>query len=195
MRYGDWRARLAGALLGLAFLVGGSEARAGDFRLELSSTAAGTEWRGDVAGYGSLKLAYRFIDLIGLYVQGHEGYGRVDDRMLTLVSIGGQIWAPQLGPVRPYGRLGFLHQHEESLSVVADNFGSAIFGVGDGIRHRMGGELGLGIDVPFYERKDSVQLYVAIEASAKLFPDDLGPKVYAGGGVAFGTNFMIPGAP
>ena len=36
---------------------------------------------------------------------------------------------------------------------------------------------------------------MAIDGSAKIFPDDLGPKVYAGGGVAFGTLFLIPGAP
>ena len=81
------------------------------------------------------------------------------------------------------------------MSVVAGDFGSAIFGVGDGIRHRSGGEIGLGLDVPVYEKEKKLQLYLAIEGSAKLFPDDLGPKVYGGGGIAFGTNFMIPGAP
>jgi hypothetical protein len=192
MLYGGLRAGLAGALLGASLLTT-VEARAGDFRLEVGSTAAGTEWRGDVAGYGSLKLGYRFIDLIGLYVQGQEGYAIVDQRMLTLVSIGGQVWG-RIGPTRPYGRLGFLHQHEESLSVVVDDVGGAIFGVGDGIRHRFGGEVGVGLDVPFFER-EKVVLYAAIEGSAKIFPDELGPKVYAGGGVSFGSSFLIPGAP
>src|SRR5262245_233899 len=121
MRDGRLRAGLAGALVVASFLFA-REAEAGDFRVEIGSTAAGTEWRGDGAGDGWLKLVYRFIDLIGLYVQGYEGYGLVDDRMLTLLSIGGQVWG-RIGPTRPYGRLGFLHQHEESLSVVAGNFG------------------------------------------------------------------------
>jgi hypothetical protein len=147
-----------------------------------------------VAAYGSLKLEYRFIDLVGIYLAGQEGYAWVDDRMLTLVTIGGQMWG-RIGPVRPYGRIGFLHQHEESLSVVAGDFFAAAFGVGDGIRHRSGVEAGLGVDVPVWEKKDAVQLYVVVDGSAKIFPDDLGPKVYGGGGLAFGSNFMIPGAP
>lgn len=167
-----------------------ANAEAADFRLELGTTAAGTTWRGDVATYGHLKLGFRFFDLFGPYVQGQEGYGVVDQRLLTLVALGMQIWTPPLGPVRLHGRMAFVHQHEESLSVVAGDFGSALFGIGDGIRHRAGGEAALGVDLPLWSRND-FELFGAVDASAKLFPDDLGPIVYAGGGLTLGFNYAL----
>lgn len=164
-------------------------AEAGDIRTEVGASAGGTGWRGDAIGYTSLKLGYRFIDVIGLYGQGQLGYGVVDERMLTCLSLGAQAWA-RLGITRPYARLSFVHQHEESLSVVAGDVGSAIFGIGEGIRHRAGGELGLGLDIPFAER-DSWEFYAAADAWAKWFPDDLGPAIYAGGGASLGVNYAL----
>jgi hypothetical protein len=176
----------------LAAVVGGTPAtaEATDFRLELGTTASGTSWRGDMATYGHLKLAFRFFDLFAPYAQGQLGYGIVDDRLLTAVGLGVQLWTPPLGPVRLHGRVAFLHQHEESLSVVAGDYASALFGIGDGIRHRAGGEAGIGLDLPLYTKRD-FELFGAVDASAKLFPDDLGPVVYAGGGLHLGFNYAL----
>ncbi len=166
-----------------------ADAAAHDFRLEAGMSGFGTEWRGDGGGYGSLALAVRFADVAGVYLQGNEGYGAVDQRLLTLLSIGGQAWL-DFGRFRPHARLGFTHQHEESLSVVANDFGSAIFGIGDGIRHRAGGEVGLGLDIGFWESGDN-SFYATVNGSARFFPDDLGPKVYAGGGLSVGFNYIL----
>jgi hypothetical protein len=172
-----------------AFGACAADARATDFQAAVGANAYGTEWRGDAAAYGSLKLGFRFADLIGIYALGREGYGGVDDRMLTQVSLGAQIWAT-IGPTRPYVRLGFLHQHEESISVVADDYGSAMFGVGEGIRHRAGGELALGLDLPFWTR-DDLSFFVGGEASACLFPGAPGPIIYAGAGLSLGLSYEL----
>lgn len=165
-------------------------AQATDFRLEVGTMVHGTTWRGDVAGYGHLKLGFRFFDIFAPYAQGQLGYGRVDDRLLTAVALGVQLWTPPLGPVRLHGRIAFVHQHEESLSVVAGDYVSALFGIGDGIRHRAGGEVGLGLDWPLWAR-DDFELFGAVEATGKLFPDDLGPLVYAGGGLNLGFHYAL----
>jgi hypothetical protein len=176
----------AGALASVLFA---TEARATDFQLALGASALGTDWEGDAAGYGSLKLGFRFVDIVGIYALGRSGYGAVDDRLLTQLSLGAQLWA-HLGPVWPYARLGFLHQHEESLSVVAGDYGSALFGVGDGIRHRAGGELAIGLDVPFWQR-DDLSLFAGGEACAFLFPDGIGPTVYAGASLSIGLSYEL----
>jgi hypothetical protein len=159
-------------------------------RVALGGSALGSTWGGDAAAYTGARLGFRFIDLIGPYAALNVGYGVVDDRMLTAISLGGAIWLPELGPVRPFGRLGLVHQHEESLSVVADDFGSALFGVGDGIRHRAGGEAVVGIDFPVWEDGDW-EIFGAVDGELKLFPDDLGPVLYAGGGLNLGMNYTL----
>jgi hypothetical protein len=183
------RGHLIGLAVALAAIASSEDARAHDFQLAVGMSGHATEWRGDGGGYGSLKLGFRFIDLVGVYLEGREGYATVDERVLTLVSLGAQVWG-RLGITRPYARLGFIHQHEESLAVFADDVGSAIFGVGDGIRHRFGGELGLGLDIPFYTKED-LSFFVAPEAKGAVFPDDLGPLVYAGGGVNVGLSYAL----
>ena len=160
-----------------------------DFQLALGTDAAGSEWRGDFAAAGSLKLAFRFIDLIGPYVMGREGYALVDQRIITQLTLGAQIWG-RLGITRPYARLGFIHQHEESLAVAAEDPATVVLGIGDGIRHRTGGELGVGLDIPFWTR-DSLAFFAGIDAYAKLLPDDLGPLVQAGGGLNIGLNYVL----
>ena len=187
--FSSWLAAALGAGLTLAATLTATDAQAHDFRLRAGTSAQGSEWRGDFAGYGSLELGVRFADIAGVYIGGHEGYGIVDDRLLTLVTLGGQVWL-DYGRFRPYAKLGFVHQHEESLSVVANDFGSAIFGIGDGIRHRAGGELGLGLDIAVWERED-FELFASVSADARLFPDDLGPLVYAGGGLGVGFNYAL----
>ncbi len=166
-----------------------AEASATDFQLALGADAAGSEWRGDFAGSGSLKLGFRFIDLIGVHFLAREGYALVDQRVITQLTLGTQIWG-RLGITRPYARLGVLHQHEESIAVVADDVGTMLLGIGDGIRHRFGGELGGGLDVPFWTRKD-LSFFAGVDVYAKLMPDDLGPLVQAGGGFNLGLSYAL----
>jgi hypothetical protein len=161
-----------------------------DFRVDLGGGAQGSSWRGDFGATTNLRIGVRFIDLIAPYAQLGVGYHLVDDRMLTTIALGAQIWAPENWPLRLYGRVAALHQHEEAVSVIAGDFGKALFGVGDGIRHRPGVELGGGVDVPFWEEGD-FEIYGLLDGSAKIFPDQLGPLVYGGGGLNVGMSYAL----
>ncbi len=154
---------------------------AAELRASGSASAVGSSWRGDVVGYGGVEVGARFLGFVGPYAGGALGIGTVDDRMLTAISVGAQLWGPWQ-PVRPYLRVGAVHQHEESLSVVAGDIGSAVLGIGEGIRHRGGAELGLGAELPI-ERFGDTQFLVGAKCTARIFPDELGPQFYAGGGL------------
>ncbi|MEQ9320574.1 MAG: hypothetical protein RIF41_15510 [Polyangiaceae bacterium] len=162
-----------------------------DFRVDAGAGILGSTWRGDIGGVTNLRIGVRFIDIIAPYVQLSVGYASVDQRMLTTVALGAQIWAPDDWPLNPYVRVAALHQHEEAVSVIAGNFGNALFGVGDGIRHRPGLELAAGVDVPFWDNGDDLEIYGLIDGGAKIFPDSLGPVAYPGGGMNVGLSYEL----
>ncbi|MEZ4441076.1 MAG: hypothetical protein R3B72_18400 [Polyangiaceae bacterium] len=159
-----------------------------DFRIDGGPSLAGSSWRGDFVAYSNLRIGVRFWEIVAPYAGLSLGYGTVDTRMLTMVTIGAQVWLPL--PLNPYLRVGALHQHEESVSVIAGDVGKALFGVGDGIRHRPGFEGAAGVDIPFWEDGD-MMVYGLLEGSAKVFPDDLGPLVYGGGGMNVGFHYRL----
>lgn len=165
------------------------EAHAGDIQLDLGLGGEGSSWRGDGAGFGSLQLGYRFKDIVAPYFLARIGYGAVDQRMLTFLSLGLQAWA-RIGQVRPFARLGLVHQHEETMSSVADEPFGAIFGVGDGIRHRAGLDGGLGVDIPFQKAK-AWEFHARVEALLTGFPDPRGPSLYAGASLGLGFNYAL----
>jgi hypothetical protein len=83
-----------------------------------------------------------------------------------------------------------VHQHEESADAIeADRWG-ALFGVGDGLRHRGGGEAAVGVDLPFHRDK-AVEIFATVEGHADWFPDPRGPEWYGGGGLALGFNYFL----
>jgi hypothetical protein len=159
------------------------------FQTAVGAAGAASSWQGDGAAYGSLKLGLRFADLVSIHYLGKLGYGGVDTRMLTFLSLGAQVWG-RIGTLRPYARIAAVHQHEEPVQAIEDDRWGALFGVGDGIRHRMGGEGGLGVDIPLYRRK-AVELFSSVEGSIDWFPDPRGPEWYGGGGVAIGVNYIL----
>lgn len=165
------------------------EAQAGQFRVAVGFGGAGTEWRGDGSGHGQLKFGYRFNSIIGAYADLQLGYSVVDQRVTTMLAIGVQAWA-HWGPLWPYARLSLVHQHEESLSVIAGEFHKAILGIGEGIRHRGGFALALGTDWMILKKK-RLELFASVEAYAKWFPGDMGPAVYVGGLLGFGMHYSI----
>ena len=164
-------------------------AEAGEVQLDLGLGGEGSSWRSDGAGFGSLQLGYRFKDIVAPYFLARIGYGAVDQRMLTFLSIGVQGWA-RIGQVRPFARFGLVHQHEETISSVAAEPFGAVFGVGDGIRHRAGLDGGLGVDIPFQKEK-AWEFHVRIEALITGFPDPRGPSIYAGGTLGLGFNYSL----
>ena len=127
-------------------------AEAGEAQFSVAFGGEGSSWAGDGAGFAGIRAGYRFLDLIAPYFLARAGYGTVNERVLELIQLGAQIWA-RLGITRPYLRLGMIHQHEEPwVSYKADPINSFL-GVGDGIRHRFGGEFALGVDVPVKQYK------------------------------------------
>jgi hypothetical protein len=164
-------------------------ARAGDVQVALAASGAATEWRGDAAVYSSLKIGYRFADVVGVYGLGRLGYASVDTRVLSQVSVGAQGWA-RVGRTRPYARLGFVHQHEETIDAIPEDGAGALFGVGDAIRHRAGGEGALGVDIELVQRKQ-LQLFGTVEGYALWLPDPRGPQVYGGGGAGIGLSYSL----
>lgn len=149
----------------------------------------GSSWKGDGSVGHALRLGYRFADLVAVDYVGRLGYGTVDDRVITYLSLGATLYG-RLWKMRPYARLAFVHQHEESTPSVRDDPWGAMFGVGDGIRHRGGGGASLGLDLPVLKSKP-LEMVVGLDTSAAYFPDPRGPKLYAGGSLWLGVNFGI----
>jgi hypothetical protein len=176
-----------GMLLSSTAICWNSPAFSGDVQIVAGSQLQASTWRGDIASANFARFAYRFADLAGIYAHGRLGYATVDTRFLTQVSLGLQLWGKIAG-LRPYVRLGGLHQHEETLSVIANNYLKAVFGIGDGIRHRAGGELGVGLEVPFFKRKNTT-FFAGSDFSTQWFPDNLGPQWYWNVGTILGVSF------
>ncbi len=151
--------------------------------------AQGSSWRGDAAIAQSLKLGFRFKELIAIDALTRLGYGIVDDRVLTYLSLGTTIYG-RIGPVRPYGRLALVHQHEEPTSAVRNDPFGALFGVGDGIRHRGGVGSALGVDV-IVAKGQSAQFVLGADMNGTWFPDPRGPAIYYGGGLWAGLDYTL----
>ena len=162
-------------------------ARAGELQVALGAAGEATSWEGDSALYSSLQVGWRFRDLVSIDFLGRLGYGEVDDRVLSYFSFGAELWG-RLKSTRPHVRLGVVHQHEEPYAAITADPGGAIFGVGDGIRHRAGGQISVGLDVPI-GRLWRHPLFISIGAQATRFPDDRGPASYWGAGAALRWNW------
>ena len=187
------RRRVLGRLLFASVVLGAvaasTAASAGEIQLASGPGVYGSSWRGDSSFGQALRVGYRFGDIFAIDTLGRLGYGSVDDRVLTYLSLGGTLYG-RIGKVRPYVRLAFVHQHEESTSAVSSDPFGAMFGVGDGIRHRGGFGSSLGFDLPLYKVKKT-ELVVGLDTSGVFFPDPRGPKIYAGGALWLGFNFGI----
>lgn len=165
------------------------EAEAGEIQLALGAAGTGSDWEGDGAAYGTGRLGYRIADLVSIYTLERFGYSAVDQRFLTFLSLGAQVYG-RVGEVRPYGRIAVAHQHEESIQVVEEDPAGVLVGIGDGIRHRAGGELAGGADIPLFKANDYV-VVGSSELMMSVFPDPRGPTWYFGGAIALGIDYDI----
>lgn len=152
--------------------------------------AGGTAWRGDPLGAASLSIGFRLYRAIALIAQGRLGYGRVDQRQLAaiLVGLAGGGYLTE----RSYGRLSvaFIHQHEESLAAVAEQPAGALLGIGTGIRHRAGVQVGIGWDFVAY-RQPKYEITVGPEVTISYLTYSTGPSIYGFGGIAAGGSFRL----
>lgn len=153
----------------------------------------GSSWDGDFAGGGLLRLGYRFARVVSLDFVGWEQLAVVDQRMNTGLTFGVTGFIP-LKRVRPSLRIFAIHQHEEGTVSVSQTPGGFVFGIGSGIRHRAGGGLTLGAEIPFL-KKNQLEWVLLAELQGIWFPDPLGPTFYYGGNIGIGFNYSLPKLP
>jgi hypothetical protein len=184
-------ARIA-ALLAALCAAGTRLAHAGEVDLALGLDAADSDWEDDRLSYGSFKAGYRFAGLpwFQLTYIGKLGYGTVDERMLTYLSLGPEVRPALSEAVRPYLRGTVVHQHEENVDAAQDQPYQALVGVGDGIRHRAGVAGALGVEFPFAQHLVG-DFYASLDLSATYFPDDRGPHRYLTAGVSIGFKWDL----
>ncbi|MEO7096463.1 MAG: hypothetical protein ABI175_24605 [Polyangiales bacterium] len=171
-----------------ALLAATGTATAGEIDLGLGLQGTTTQWDSDRGGGGTLDIRYWFLPWVSATFLAKEQYAQVDDRFMSYFSVNGAFRQP-LGPLRLTGILGLVHQHEEPRAAVMEMPLSSLFGVGDGIRHRMGGRAGAQLALPVwnYGRGD---LFVALDLDITKFMDtDRGPSWMTSAGVSFGASF------
>ncbi len=185
------RLRFVAALLAFlaVFTLAPTKARAGDVQLAVGLGGEGLEL---ARRRRRLRIAPAQLPLRGsdraLLPRAHRlRGGRSAHAHLPLARRAG------LGPHRqdaPFARFGLVHQHEETISSVAAEPFGAVFGVGDGIRHRAGLDGGLGVDIPFAKQK-AWEFHARVELLLTGFPDVRGPAIYGGGNLGVGLNYAL----
>lgn len=185
------RARVAACALGFLSLLAPATGQAAEIQVASGPQVLGSSWRGDAALGQTFKLGLRFKELIAIDALTRVGYAAVDERMLTYVSLGTTVYGKLAGgTLRPYGRLALVHQHEEPTSAVRNDPFGALFGVGDGIRHRGGFGSSLGMDVVVMKGMSSAFL-LGLDLNGTWFPDPRGPALYYGGGLWAGLDYSL----
>jgi hypothetical protein len=154
-------------------------------------SGGGSRWAGDGLGYGSLLLGVRLFRAVAPFGEVRLGYAGVDQRLLTLLSVGLQGGYPiKVGGrdrLWPYARVGFVHQHEESLAAVAENAFGTLLGIGNAIRHRAGVQAAVGLDVMLYQGRRA-ELVLGPQVMIAYLGYSSGPDLYGTAGVQLGGS-------
>jgi hypothetical protein len=157
-----------------------------DVGLGLQATT--TDWRDDHGGGAALSAGYWFTPHIAATFVGKEQYATVDDRVLSQFSLNAAA-RHSLGRLRLTGALGLVHQHEEPRVAIMEQPIASLFGVGDGIRHRMGSRAGFSLGLPFSTHAHG-DTYVAFDLDGTLFADaDRGPRWMTSAGLSVGITY------
>ena len=177
-------------LLGAVATAGGSRAHAGTLDLAVGLDAGASAWSEDSAvGHSLIEVGYRFWKpWFELHGMSRLGYASVDQRLLEQFGVGVELRAPHLWRLAPYVRADLVHQHEEPRTSWESQPLQSLLGVGDGLRHRGGGSLGAGLELPFYHHAHG-WFYAAADLDTTWFPDDRGPAWYVEGGLALGFTY------
>jgi hypothetical protein len=162
----------------------------GEFFVGLGASAGLTNWSGDPAGYGSLGIGLRIYEIITPFAEARVGYGRIDQRLLTFLSLGVMGTFHPTTKIAPRMLIGVVHQHEESIAAVAQEPAGALLGIGVGIRHRAGIQLGLGCDFTVYEKERYV-ITVGPELRGAYLTYSSGPSLYGQIGAVASGYFRL----
>ena len=161
----------------------------GELHVAFGFTGGASEWSGDPVGYAALQLGFRLFRFVTPYVGVALGYGRIDQRLLTRLSIGVDLgWT--FGRFRPHAFVAWVHQHEESLAAVAQEPAGAVFGIGLGIRHRAGVHAGVGFDVVML-RRANYDLALGPDVSFMNLTYSSGPQWYYLAAINLSGHFRL----
>jgi hypothetical protein len=175
------------ASLLFVILVAG-RASAGELDVNLGLQATKTAWSGDTGGGPSLEGAWWFRSWLGGVLIAKYHYAPVDDRLMSYYSVSAAV-RRELGRFRVEGTLGVVHQHEESLAAIMHQPLQAAFGVGDGIRHRMGSRAGFSLGLPFSQHGHG-EYFIALDVDGTVFADsDRGPRWMTSAGLSIGFTY------
>ena len=170
----------------LALLAG--PATGGELDMNLGLQATTTGWPDDNGGGPALDASWWFRPWLGASFIGKEHYASVDDRMMSYFSVNAAA-RHDLGRLRLTGTLGLVHQHEESRAAIMEQPVQALFGVGDGIRHRMGSRAGFSLGLPFSTHGHG-DYFVALDVDGTVFADaDRGPRWMSSAGLSIGFTY------
>ena len=163
-------------------------ADAGELGIDLGLQATTTGWPDDSGGGPTLGAAWWFKPWLGATFIAKEHYATVDDRFMSYFSFNAAL-RRALGPVRITGTLGVVHQHEESRAAIMEQPLQSLFGVGDGIRHRMASRAGFSLGLPFSTHGHG-DYYVALDVDGTVFADeDRGPRWMSSAGLSIGFTY------
>ncbi len=159
--------------------------RAGELDLTLGLQATQTDWPDDTGGGPTGSAGWWFRPWIGASFIVKEHYAPVDERYLSYYSVNAAV-RRDLGRLRLGVTLGFVHQHEETRAAIEAQPLASLFGVADGMRHRMGTRSGLQLALPFRDRAKG-DWYVALELDGTVFAEaDRGPRWMSSAGLSIG---------
>jgi hypothetical protein len=193
MRLSRFRTRAPALALGAALVVVpcciARSASAGELVLASGPSAGATTWRGDAFVAQALRVGYRPTPRLALDVATSAGFATVDQRITANVGLGMTVFLATEA-VRPFVRLGLVHQHEESASNVREDPLETLSAVGPDVRHRSAAMSSLGLEVRAFTVKRT-ELFLAFDANATAFVDARGPSLYAGGGLWLGLHHTL----
>lgn len=171
-------------LVMLVMLLGGT-AHAGELDLNLGLQATTTAWDDDSGGGPSFGATYMFKPWLGASFIGKEHYAPVDERLMSYFSINGVV-RTSVNRFRLSGNAGIVHQHEETRAAYEDQPIQSLFGVADGMRHRMATRAGAQLALPFRDRAKG-DWYVALDLDATYFAEqERGPRWMTSLGLSIG---------
>ncbi len=162
----------------------------GELALGVGLEGGSSDWTGDPLAYGSGVMGLRILRVVRPYFGLAVGYARVDQRVLTRLTIGVSLSVPIADRFFPRVYVALVHQHEESLAALAQQAFGAILGIGTGIRHRAGVHMGLGFDVQLY-RNPSTTLSLGPDLSAMYLTYSSGPAWYFTAGALLTGHFRM----
>jgi hypothetical protein len=178
--------RMAATVLLLSLAA--TPAAAGELDIDLGLQATTSGWPDDRGGGATLEAAWWFRPWFGASFLGKSHYATIDDRFMSYFSLNASV-RRALGPLRVIGSVGVVHQHEESRASIMERPLESLFGVGDGIRHRMASRAGFSLGLPF-STNHRRNYYVALDIDGTLFADnDRGPRWMSSAGLSVGFTY------